>query len=367
MEYYLLGRTGLRVSRLCLGTMTFGMEWGWGSEKEQSEQIFNKFLEAGGNFLDTADIYTAGTSEQWLGEFINKRKLREKVVVSTKFSWKTIEGNPNGGGNGRKYILSALDASLRRLGTDYVDLYLMHVWDGVTPIDDVMRTFDDIVSSGKARHVGFSDVPAWVASRGKTIAECRHTEQPSTVQLEYSLVERNIEHEFSPMAMATDLEIMVWSPLGSGLLSGKYRVDNGKLVGDGRFTKLEGTQDYTLRKNTPKNLQILTVVQKVAEKLGKTPAQIALNWVANQPGVGSVVIGATKLAQLEENLACLDFKIDADSLKELDEVSRPDTPFPYSFFADDFQTGVHAGDGVVSKPPHFYQLRHFPGDQKPLL
>src|SRR5713226_516627 len=222
-SYFTLGRTGLRVSRLALGTMTFGTEWGWGTDKETARELVNTYVDAGGNFFDTADLYTNGTSETWLGEFVAERGLRDAAVISTKFSYNAQPGNPNAGGNGRKNILRAVEASLKRLGTDYIDLYILHTWDRVTPAEEVMRTLDDLVRSGKVRYVGLSNVPAWYASRAQTIAEMRGYERFSAFQLEYSLAERGIEDELLPFGIAHGLGTMVWSPLGSGLLSGKYK------------------------------------------------------------------------------------------------------------------------------------------------
>ncbi|TIW63589.1 MAG: aldo/keto reductase, partial [Mesorhizobium sp.] len=198
MNYYTLGNSGLRVSRIALGTMTFGTEWGWGADRETARSMFDAYVEAGGNFFDTADLYTNGTSETWLGEFVAERGLRDKAVIATKFTMNTEPGNPNSGGNGRKNIMRAVEASLRRLGTDYIDLYLLHVWDRLTPAEEVMRTLDDLVRAGKVRHIGLSDVPAWYAGRAQAIAELRGYEPVSALQLEYSLAERSIEHEFVP-------------------------------------------------------------------------------------------------------------------------------------------------------------------------
>src|ERR671923_2016979 len=194
MSYYTLGRSGLRVSRLALGTMTFGTEWGWGADKKTAGALVDAYIEVGGNFFDTADLYTGGTAESWLGEFIAERGLRDKAVIATKFSYNAEPGNPNAGGNGRKNILRAVEGSLKRLGTDYIDLYILHTWDTFTPAEEVIRTLDDLVRSGKVRHVGLSDVPAWYASRAQAIAELRGHEPVSALQLEYSLAERNIEH-----------------------------------------------------------------------------------------------------------------------------------------------------------------------------
>ncbi|MEM8716989.1 MAG: aldo/keto reductase, partial [Cyanobacteria bacterium P01_G01_bin.4] len=216
-RYYTLGNSGLRVSQLALGTMTFGTEWGWGADRETAKALFDMYVDAGGNLIDTADLYTNGTSETWLGEFIAERKLRDRIAIATKFSYNAEPGNPNAGGNGRKNILRAVEGSLTRLGTDYIDLYILHTWDRVTPAEEVMRTLDDLVRSGKVRYLGLSDVPAWYASRAQTIAHFRGYEPLSTLQLEYSLAERNIEHEFVPLGTEQGMGIMVWSPLASGL------------------------------------------------------------------------------------------------------------------------------------------------------
>jgi aryl-alcohol dehydrogenase-like predicted oxidoreductase len=238
-EYVTLGRSGLRVSPLCLGTMTFGTEWGWGTEEDVSRAIFNRYIEAGGNFLDTADGYTGGKSEEMLGKFIGERRLRDRVVVATKFTFNTDPGNPNAGGNGRKNIYRALEGSLRRLQTDYIDLYWLHAWDTVTPVEEVVSTLIDLVREGKIRHFGFSDVPAWYAARALTIAEKEGKERPIALQMEYSLVERNIEREHVPAAQELGIAICPWSPLASGFLTGKYKREGGMERG-GRGPSREG-------------------------------------------------------------------------------------------------------------------------------
>ncbi|MEO1648808.1 MAG: aldo/keto reductase, partial [Pseudomonadota bacterium] len=241
MEYYTLGNTGLKVSRLALGTMTFGDDWGWGADGAASREIFDAYVEAGGNFFDTADLYTNGNSERMLGRFIQESGLRDKAVIATKFSYNAEPGNPNAGGNGRKNIMRAVEGSLERLGTDYIDLYLLHTWDRVTPAEEVMRTMDDLVTSGKVRHIGLSDTPAWYAARAQTIAELRGYERLSALQLEYSLAERNLEDEFTDLATQHGMGIMAWSPLASGLLSGKYRPSQGAPSGEGRLATTAGS------------------------------------------------------------------------------------------------------------------------------
>jgi aryl-alcohol dehydrogenase-like predicted oxidoreductase len=352
-EYYTLGRTGLRVSRLALGAMTFGTDWGWGTDKEGARQLFNRYVEAGGNVVDTADLYTNGASEEWVGEFIRERQLRDRIVLSTKFSYSAQPDNPNAGGNGRKNILRAVEGSLRRLGTDYIDLYLLHTWDMLTPVDEVMRTFDDLVRSGKVRHVGLSDVPAWYASRAQAIAEFRGYEPVSALQMEYSLVERSIENEFIPLGAAHGMGVMAWSPLASGLLSGKYRPSQGGRFGEGRLQTVAGTTNPAFAKLTERNFAIVAELEAVAAEVGRPMAQVALNWVANRPGVATVILGATKLSQLEDNLEALHFEIPASLRQRLDAASAPLSTFPYSFFTPGMQAMI-AGTSIVGGKPCGY-------------
>ncbi|MBK1624184.1 aldo/keto reductase [Afifella marina] len=347
MDYYTLGRSGLRVSRLALGTMTFGTEWGWGADRETAHSLLEAYLEAGGNFFDTADLYTGGTSEEWLGAFIAERGLRDRAVIATKFSYNAEPGNPNTGGNGRKNILRALEGSLKRLKTDYVDLYLLHTWDRLTPAEEVLRTLDDLVAAGKVRHIGLSDVPAWYAGRAQAIAELRGFEPVCALQLEYSLAERNIEHEFVPFGLATGAGIMAWSPLASGLLSGKYRT--GEQIA-GRLETLKGSSNPGFQKLTERNFSIVSALETVANELGRSMAQIAINWVATQPGVASVILGATRRTQLAETLGALDFTIPPELRARLDEASQPTTPFPYTFFGAELQGGITGGTTVGDKP-----------------
>jgi len=359
MSYYTLGRSGLRVSRLALGTMTFGTEWGWGTDKETAGRLVDAYVEAGGNFFDTADLYTGGTAETWLGSFIAERKLRDKAVIATKFSYNPEPGNPNAGGNGRKNILRAVEGSLKRLGTEYIDLYLLHTWDTFTPAEEVMRTFDDLVRSGKVRHIGLSNVPGWYAGQAQAIAELRGYESVSSLQLEYSLVERNIEHEFVPFGIETGAGIMVWSPLASGLLSGKYRP--GEAGSAGRLDTLRGSTNPGFQKFNERNWATVAELEKAAGTLGKSMAAVALNWVATQPGVAAVILGATKLGQLRDNLGALDFDIPSDLRARLDAVSRPATPFPYSFFGAEIQGGITGGATVGDEPEGYRPSRTIAG------
>jgi aryl-alcohol dehydrogenase-like predicted oxidoreductase len=353
-SYYTLGRSGLRVSRLALGTMTFGTEWGFGADKETARRLFEAYVEVGGNLFDTADLYTGGTSETWLGEFIAERGLREKAVIVTKFAHSAERGNANAGGNGRKSVLRALEASLRRLRTDYIDLYMLHTWDRVTPVEEVMRTLDDLVRSGKVRHVGLSDIPAWYASRAQTIAEFRGSEPICALQLEYSLAERNIEHEFTTLGTDYGMGILAWSPLANGLLSGKYRPSENSGTGSGRLEFLKPYLSPPFQRFTPRNFAIVAELEAVAKVAGRSMAQVAINWVAHRPGVASVIVGATRIEQLQENLAALSFDIPAELSDRLDAASAPPPAFPYIFFGKEVQESIHAGVRVGTKPPGYY-------------
>lgn len=352
-HYYLLGRSGLRVSPLSLGTMTFGKEglYGglWGSTNDVSRALFDRYLDAGGNFIDTADLYTDGSAETLLGKFLEERGGRDRVVLTTKFSYNSAhKGDPNGGGNGRKHMVRAVEASLRRLRTDYIDLYLLHTWDRITPAEEVMRTFDDLVRAGKIRYAGLSDVPSWYAARAQTWAEAHALTPLINLQLQYSLVERNLEHEFTPLAQTLGMGITAWSPLGMGLLSGKYRPSEGGSQGEGRLSSAVGGQQLGLF--TERNWKVVATLEKVAKELGRDMSQVALNWVATQPGVGSVIIGASTLKQLDGNLAALDFTLPPGLRQQLDEVSAPPVPFPHSMFTNPYQLNLHGGATVGDKP-----------------
>jgi aryl-alcohol dehydrogenase-like predicted oxidoreductase len=343
-EYVTLGRTGLRVSPLCLGTMTFGTEWGWGSEEDTSRAVFDRYIDAGGNFIDTADGYTEGHSEELLGQFITQRNLRDRVVLATKFTFNREPGNPNAGGNGRKNIYRALDSSLRRLQTDYIDLYWLHAWDTITPVEEVVSTLNDLVRAGKIRYYGFSDTPAWYLARARTLAEIEGKESLIALQLEYSLVERNIEREHIPAAQELGLAVLPWSPLASGFLTGKYKREGKDGVGEGRLDLVKDNPAFN--PFNERNWRILDELSSVAKEIGKTPAQVALNWVATQPGVTSTIIGATKTAQLEDNLGSIEFDITGELRKRLDQVSAIELVHPYKFFNPEMQ-GMLSGGTVV--------------------
>jgi aryl-alcohol dehydrogenase-like predicted oxidoreductase len=345
-DYVTLGRSGLCVSPLCLGTMTFGTAWGWGADETASREIFGRYIDAGGNFVDTANRYTNGASEEMLGKFIGESSLRDRVVLATKFTLNTDPDNPNAGGNGRKNIFCSLDGSLRRLKTDYVDLYWLHAWDTRTPVEEVLSTLQSLVHAGKIRYYGFSDTPAWYIARAYTLAEKEGLEGPIALQLEYSLVERSIEREHVPAAQEFGLGICPWSPLAGGFLSGKYRPEGDRGRGEGRLTAPTGT---VFERFTERNWPILESVREVARQIGKTPSQVALNWAATQPGMTATILGATRIAQLEENLRSVEFAIPPELRKRLEDVSALEPAHPYVFFSSPRIRGMINGNASVRK------------------
>ncbi|GAA2376440.1 aldo/keto reductase [Nonomuraea africana] len=354
-HYYLLGRSGLRVSRLALGTMNFGtggFHAAYGKTEEEARPIFRRYLEAGGNLIDTADFYTAGESEAILGNLIAEAKVRDRVVLTTKFTNSVAPGDPNAGGNGRKHMIRAVEASLRRLRTDYIDLFLLHTWDRITPVEEVMRTFDDLTRAGKIRYAGLSDVPSWYAARAQTLAEAHSLVPVVSLQLPYSLIDRTIELEHVAMGQSLGLGITAWSPLGGGFLTGKYRSADQGLAGDGRLSGAGSPG----RSWTERDWRLLAAVESVADKLGVTMAQVALNWVATQPGVASAIVGASSADQLDANMVALDFELPAELRAELDEASSVPPPSVYQMFTPDYQSwlvspGVKVGDKPAEYAP----------------
>lgn len=350
-EYFLLGRSGLRVSPLCLGTMTFGTAWGWGADEKDSRAQFDRYLDAGGNFIDTADGYTGGESETFLGGFIRESGLRDKIVLATKFTFNAQPGNPNAGGNGRKNIRRALESSLKRLQTDYIDLYWLHAWDGITPVEEVMSTLTDLVREGKIRHVGLSDTPAWYLAKAQMLAAWRGFEPVCALQLEYSLMERNIEREHVPAAIEFGMGICPWSPLAGGMLTGKY---TREAKADGRLAKMQGSGNPIFDKFTERNFTIVDALLEAAKELERSPAQVALNWATRRPGMVSTIIGASKLSQLEDNIAALSFDIPAEIAEKLEAVGRPELFFPYTFFRSAMKPAL-SGGVLVSREPGWYR------------
>ncbi len=342
-SYVTLGRSGLRVSPLTLGAMTFGEDWGWGASPETSEAILAEYLDRGGNVVDTANIYTNGHSEKIVGDFLAARPgLRERVVLSTKFFGNLHPGDPNGGGGGRKALIAQLEDSLRRLQTDYVDLYWLHNWDRRAPIDETLRALDDLVAAGKVRYVGLSDVPAWVAAQAQTIAHFRGWAPITALQLEYSLLERTPEGDLLPMAEALGIGVLPWGPLRGGRLSGKYARNNGAPADSrsatGRHAEL-----------TERDWDVIDAVARAAAELAVSSAEVALAWVRSRPAVTSTLIGARTIEQLRSNLASLEITLTPEQLAALNEPSMPSLGFPAAIIAEitpAFGFGGATVDGV---------------------
>ena len=326
-HYVTLGRSGLRVSPFCLGAMTFGEDLGWGSSVKVSEQILDRFIERGGNFIDTANAYTKGHSEKIIGDHIGRQSSRrDRLVIATKFLSNLYLGDPNGGGANRKSILAACEQSLRRLQTDYIDLYWMHAWDRHTPIDESMAALDDLVRSGKVRYIGFSDTPAWKTAEAQVTARLRGTTPLIALQIEYSLLERTVEGELIPMAQELGLGVTPWSPLKSGVLSGKYTRRNAGTVKADRGAWAESAL-------TDKAYAIIDELERIAAALDSSPARVALAWVRSRPGVTSTIIGARTVEQLEDNLAAVDVHLAPEQIAALDQLSTPTLDFPAGFLA----------------------------------
>ena len=342
MRYKLFGKSGLRVSELCLGGMTFGQDWGSmlpGASKEEAKRIFELFVNEGGNFIDTANVYQKGTSEKYVGEFISSE--REKFVLATKYTLTTNPDDPNASGNHRKNLVQSVDASLKRLNTHYIDLLWVHIWDPMTPIEEVMRSLDDLVKSGKILYIGISDVPAWVVSYADAIAELRGWSPFIGIQVMYNLIERSVERELLPMARALDIGVTAWSPLGGGVLSGKY--NNNRQNNPNEQKRYNDNNPMSASFVNERNISIATEVQAIAKEMNKTSSQIALNWIRQQPqkqadkgkgGVAIPIIGARTEAQIKDDLGCLDFELTEDQLKRLDEKSKIQLGFPHDFMSE---------------------------------
>ncbi|WP_440556123.1 aldo/keto reductase [Streptomyces sp. SCPE 10] len=332
--YRLLGRSGLRVSPLALGTATFGTDWGWGAEEDEARKLFDLYVERGGNFLDTADTYTDGSSERLLGAF--SRGRRERLVLATKYTTLRRPGDPNSGGAHRKNLFDSVHASLRRLDTDYIDLLYLHVWDFTTPVEEILRGLDDLVRQGKVLYVAISNAPAWQVSRMQTIADLRGWSPLVALQIEYNLVERGGERDLIPMAREMGLGVIPYSPLAGGVLTGKY--------GRADLTSADASSGAGTRKSlnlalgtlTERSLAVADAVKEVAAELGRTPGQVALAWTLRNPGVTAPVIGARTPAQLEDNLGALQVDLTDSQLARLDEAGAIGLGYPH-----DMLTGAH--------------------------
>lgn len=352
-HYVTLGRSGLRVSPLCLGAMTFGEDLGWGTSVEESQQIIDRYVDRGGNFIDTANFYTKSHSEKILGDHVGRHAAkRERLVLATKFSGNLYPGDPNGGGSSRKTIVSSCENSLRRLQTDYIDLYWLHNWDKHTPIDETMAALDDLVRAGKVRYIGVSDTPAWKVAEANVTARFRGWSAFIGLQIEYSLLERSVEQELVPMAHELGLGITPWSPLKSGALSGKYtRANKGETKADrGMFLEPFLTE---------KTYTLVDELAAIAKAHDSTVARVALAWVRTQPGVTSTIIGARRLAQLDDNVKSLEVTLSAAELARLDELTKPTFGFPQSM--EPYFPAIHNGgttvNGVHADPSGFVMLK----------
>jgi aryl-alcohol dehydrogenase-like predicted oxidoreductase len=339
-HYVTLGRSGLRVSPLCLGAMTFGEDLGWGSSVEESQQIIDRYVELGGNFIDTANFYTKSHSEKIIGDHVGRHAARrDRLVIATKFSGNLYPGDPNGGGSGRKSIVNACENSLRRLQTDYIDLYWLHNWDVHTPIDETMAALDDLVRAGKVRYLGVSDTPAWKIAEANVTARFRGWSAFIGLQIEYSLLERSVEQELVPMAQELGLGITPWSPLKSGVLSGKYTRQNAGQIKPDRGT-------FANPFLNEKTYKIVDELQVIAKAHDSSVARVALAWLQAQPGVTSTILGARRLTQLEDNIKALDVSPTAEELARLDALTKPTLGFPQNM--QPMFPSIHNGGTTVN-------------------
>src|SRR5229473_105935 len=326
LRYRLLGNSGLRVSEAALGAMTLGDEWGWGSAKDEAHKVYDAFREAGGNFIDTANFYTNGTSESFLGEFMKGH--RQSVVMASKYSMAAPGIDPNAAGNHRKSMMQAMEASLKRLQTDYIDLYWVHMWDQITPVEEVMRGLDDLVRQGKVLYVGVSDFPAWWIAQANTLASLRGWSPFVALQMEYSLIERTVERELIPIARALNLGVTAWSPLSRGVLTGKYHGHGSSEPG-----RMSSDMMKELMPEQQRTDRIVATVKTVSDETGRSMAQVALAWLRYRPVPVIPIIGARKLSQFQDNLASFDVTLSAEQLKALDEASVIELGFPYEMYA----------------------------------
>ena len=322
MKYKLFGRTGLKVSELCLGTMGFGTENGWGADKQTSFEIMDAFANAGGNFIDTANVYKLGTSEKIIGEYIGNQD-RDYWVIATKYSLKDNETNPNASGNNRKNMMRSVEESLKRLQTEFIDVLYLHIWDDLTPIDEILRGLDDLIRQGKVNYAAISDTPAWMVSKGNTMAEILGWSQFAGLQVEYSLLQRSPERDLIPMAKHYGMTLTPWAPLAGGALTGKY------LKGD------TGRIKETSNRRSENSIRITKEVMAIAEKYNVPASHVALKWTMQQPLSVIPIVGATKINQLQENIKSTDLILSDVDINCLDEVSKIDLGFPGEFFKEE--------------------------------
>ena len=328
-NYRLLGNSGLRVSPMCLGTMTFGTDWGWGADFETSQQIFNTYADRGGNFIDSANIYTDGSSETFLGKLLEGK--RDRFVLATKYSLTTDPKNPNAGGNHRRSMITAVEDSLKRLKTDYIDLYWLHAWDYRNSIEEVLRALDDLVRQGKILYIGLSDTPSWVVSEGQAIARLRGWTPVSAIQIHYNLVERTPEADLIPMAQHHDITPLAWSPLAGGVLAGKYSKEDLKEENEDGNGSGRKEMSQSMGQLNERSIEIGEKVKAIAEEIGRSPSQVSLNWLLQQPGGTIPIVGARKLAHVKDNLQAVDFTLTTEQIERLNEASNYKPPFPHNF------------------------------------
>ena len=331
MRYKLLGSSGLRVSELCLGTMTFGEDWGWGASKEESRNIFDAFAEAGGNFVDTANNYTNGSSEQIVGDCI--RSERDRYVVATKYTLRIGTGNPhdvNLGGNSRKSMLRSVEQSLKRLGTDTIDVLYLHMWDFTTPVEEVLQSVGQLIAAGKVLYFAFSDTPAWVVAYAIAKAEAYGWPRPVAIQIPFSVLDRAVERDVLPMAREHDLAILPWGLLEAGVLTGKYSQPSKEP------RRQESASDIERAAGS--------AVARLAGEIGRSPAQVAINWVRQQPGTIIPILGCRTVRQLQDNLGCLDFRLTDEHMAGLAAVADFKMGFPNSFLHSDHVRHLIFGD-----------------------
>lgn len=359
-----LGRSGLVVSPLALGTMTFGVGR-WGMERAEAEAVFDAYVEAGGNVIDTADVYAGGRGEEMVGAMIANRNWRERLVLATKSGFAAGSG-PHAGGNGAKHVHAALEASLRRLGTDYIDLYWVHVWDSVTPPEELLQTMAGLVRTGKIRYWGISNSPAWYVAKIATLAVAHALPGPIALQYFYSLVSREVETEHIPLALDTGLGMVPWSPLAYGLLTGKYdraavEAGGSRAAGlpsdagtgaarDEGDKRLDGANPFGDTLFTERNWQIVDVVRRIADEIGKTSARVALAWVLSRAAVDTTLIGVSKVSQLQDNIAAIDLTLTPEQTAVLDAASAPQVAMIYGLFTPQMrQHAVFGGSPVAAR------------------
>lgn len=342
-SYVTLGRSGLRVSPMCLGAMTFGTDFGIGTDVAESEAMLTAYLDRGGNFIDTANFYSNGHSEKIIGDYFARRPgLRDRIVLASKFFANLHVGDPNGGGAGRKSIIDQLEHTLRRLQTDYIDLYWLHNYDRFTPVEETMRALDDLVRAGKVRYIGFSNTPGWFTAKAHTMAELRGWSPVIALQVEYSLLARTVEGEHLPLAADAGMGLVAWSPLKNGWLSGKYR----------RGAAVQTTRAELVGEPSERDYEVIEVLAAIADAVGASPAAVALAWLCGRPGPIVPIVGARRIAHLEDNLRGLEVTLSPDQVAALDEVSAPTLNYPAPYDGPPSDTLQLAGatvNGVTSQ------------------